>query len=94
MNSLGIALFGKIVIVKQEVLTGTTSDPLTRMFKPTFGLGLSPDNQNGSAVIGKLVGLSINSSRAAESWDTHTIDALGDIERLATEREIEVAQCQ
>jgi hypothetical protein len=88
MNNLGIYLFGKIVVVKEQVLTGTTRDPLTRLFKPIFGLGLNHENQSGSTVNGKMVG---NPSMGTE---TYTIDALSDIERLATEREIEVAQCQ
>jgi hypothetical protein len=82
MNSLNVDLHGKIVVVKQQVLTGTTSNPYTRMFRCNDGNGLSP-SRAGNSIFGNLVG-----HPSVKADEVFTINAEQDIERMAEKEEV------
>jgi hypothetical protein len=85
MNSLKEPLANATVIVKENTVTGTTSNVMTRIFKCESGLGCYPQG-SGATIRGRFLNNPIHGN------NTITIDGSEDIERKATAREVLVAQ--
>lgn len=84
MNSLKQSIKGQVVLVKRAVATGTTDVPLTRIFRCDSGAGCDPDTA-GVDIRGEFIG------NAMLKGQTHTINGKTDIERMATQIEIDLA---
>lgn len=72
------------VIVKERCVTGTTDNPLTRLFLCTGGNGLRNSNM-GSSIFGKFL------ANPTMGKELTRIDGMS-LERLATPKEILLAQ--
>jgi hypothetical protein len=86
VNNLSMRLEGKVVKVRVNTHTGTTPDPLTRLFKCVSGGGCYPTSQNPDTSIRGFFLRNFAIPRSQEM----TIDS-NEIEGFATEREVEMA---
>jgi hypothetical protein len=85
MNSLRVDLTNKVVVLKEECVTGTTSNIQTRIFRCKEGPGCNTSSK-GVSIKGQFLGNRYHGDQ------TITIDGSEDILRLAQQREVEVAQ--
>jgi hypothetical protein len=86
MNNLKTTLHDKVVVVRENTHTGTTSDPLTRLFKCVSGEGCYPSVPSGVTIHGFfLKNFTLPKTQG-------TVISSDEIERFATERELEMAQ--
>jgi DNA gyrase inhibitor GyrI len=85
MSRPNVNLKGQVVILNQYAHTGTTENPMTRIFRCKDGNGCDP-NGMGTKIFGNFL-----ANPAIAPDENCTIDARYDIERIATQREIELA---
>jgi hypothetical protein len=83
-NYPNIDLTGKVVVIKTEVHTGTTDDITTRLFRCDKGNGLDPQGM-GRQIFGVFI------CNPAKGDGLFAINGQTDIERLAAQKEIELA---
>lgn len=83
-NILGQHLADKHVILRKEAVTGTTSDELSRLFLCQAGPGTIPGS-GGRHITGEFPANPVHKGQGP-----FTIDAMEDIERLATPVEITI----
>jgi hypothetical protein len=85
MNSLKTDLTDRVVVLREEQVTGTNSNVMTRIFLCKKGSGCRP-LAKGAAIEGQFLGNRFYGTQ------TVTIDGSEDILRLAQQREIDMAQ--
>lgn len=85
MNNQGQDLTNKVVVVKQNNYTGTTANPLSRLFHCQSGQGCLPSGGYPHIRGAFLKNVALPKTEIVQ------IDG-NDIERLATDREIEMAK--
>jgi hypothetical protein len=82
-HNLGINIKDKVIVVKENTMSGTTDNVLTRMVLIHAGNGCDP-NGMGSSIFGYFM--------SNPTYGKELVRIEGeDIERLATSREIEIA---
>jgi hypothetical protein len=84
MNSLGKNLRGKVVVLKEMQVTGTTPAIATRLFQCESGAGCDPSSR-GVSITGRFL------SNGVHRNNTVQIDGSEDIWRFATQSEEAIA---
>jgi hypothetical protein len=81
-HNLGYDITGHVIVLKEKTMTGTTDNVMTRMVKMKAGNGCNPAGM-GRKMFGVFV--------ANPAMGTDLVEIFGDdIERAATEREIQL----
>lgn len=84
MNSLGKNLRGKVVVLHEMCVTGTTSAISTRLFQCESGAGCDPSSR-GVSITGRFLANGVHKNNPVQ------IDGSEDIHRFATPSEEAIA---